>query len=203
MVYGFVKHSKGAIRIASEEHKGTAVSFYLPFAQVIDESKRMDRPPEISEARAAATVLLVDDETALLEVAATFLEQRGYRTLLATDGAGGVQLVERHPEIDVMITDILMPGGMKGTELAQRARKLRPDLKVVYMSGYTSVLAGAAQQHSLDGPLLKKPFRLADLQAMIEAAMRDSQESEGWRPTAAMSSASERSAGVAPGHAGN
>src|SRR5471030_2448073 len=119
MVYGFAKQSGGAVRICSELGHGTAVTVYLPLAE------GMPAPAPAAatsnpKAKSGGTVLVVDDEVDLLEIAVAYLEDMGYRALHATDGARALEVLAREPGIELLITDVIMPGGMNGVELARK-----------------------------------------------------------------------------------
>jgi CheY-like chemotaxis protein len=116
-----------------------------------------------------ATILIVDDQPEIVELASTILENEGYRVLTATNGLSGLAALERN-EVDLLFTDIVMPGGISGFDLAQKARAMRPGLNIVYMSGYLS-----STPHSSDdfreARLLPKPWRASDLTAVIERSL--------------------------------
>src|SRR5690606_38837397 len=135
MAYGFVKQSNGHLSIYSEVGHGTTVRVYLPLA----EERAAAPAPAASDVTlplpANTTVLVVDDEQALLEVALSYLEAMGLRALHATDGREALAVLEKEPDIALLLTDVVMPGGINGAELAERARAMRPDLKVVFTTG--------------------------------------------------------------------
>ena len=175
MVHGFVKQSQGNVRVYSEEGHGTTMNLYFPVAageaavMPADSARKARKTGQ----GARGTVLVVDDEVDLLEVAVAYLDEMGYRVLIAIDAAEAVQAFEREPGIDLLVTDIMMPGGMNGVALAQELRKRKPALKVVFASGFPSTaLAGRNQLH-IDGPLVSKPYRREQLQEVVERAMTD------------------------------
>ena len=109
------------------------------------------------------TALVVDDEVELLEVAVTYLEEMGFTTLQAPDGPSALAVIAGAPALDLVLTDIVMPGGMHGVALAQQIRQQHPDVAVIYASGFpSSALAERSQVH-VDGPLLNKPYRKEQL----------------------------------------
>ncbi len=118
-----------------------------------------------------ATILVVDDQPEIVELASAILESAGYRVLTASNGLGGLAALERN-DVDLLFTDIVMPGGISGFELAQKARELRPGLNVVYMSGYLT-----STPHSSDdfraARLLPKPWRASDLTAVIQRSLAE------------------------------
>jgi PAS domain S-box-containing protein len=170
MVYGFVKQSNGGIRICSEPGCGTAITFYLPFAAKPAPAARPG-PAEYDSGKRSGVVLIVDDEAELVEIAVTYLAARGYTVLTAHDAKDALRVIEQHGNIDAMVTDIVMGGGMDGMELAQAVRLLSPRTQVVYSSGFP---ADALSERSLPlaGSLvLQKPYRLAELGASIDRAL--------------------------------
>jgi PAS domain S-box-containing protein len=170
MVYGFAKKSGGAVHAYSELGHGTTVSLYLP--QVADLSRPLPAgAPKTLNAKLGGTVLVVDDEVDLLDVALTYLAEMGFRSYEAIDGASALEAIAQHSEIDLMVTDIVMPGGMNGVDLVQRARVLRPDLKIVYSSGFPAEALAERSMQLVDGPMLHKPYQRADFAAIIHRVM--------------------------------
>ena len=170
MVYGFAKQSGGIVRIVSELGHGTTVSFYLPIVEDLSHSIPTDAPAFLGT-KLGGTVLIVDDEAGILEVALVYLRELGLTAMQAKDGASALKMIAQHPEIDLVITDIVMPGGMNGAELAQKARVLRSTLKIVYSSGFTAEALAAKTVPLIDGPLLRKPYQRADFAAIVQQAM--------------------------------
>lgn len=134
MVYGFVKQSGGHIKIYSEAGKGTTVRLYLPRSMA--EEKPADRIVDHIHG-GAETILLVEDDDAVREVSAEMLRDLGYRVLLARDGQSGLAVVDSGVEIDLVFTDVVMPGPVKSTDLADRVKATRPRTAVLFCSGYT------------------------------------------------------------------
>ena len=170
MVYGFVKQSGGAVRVYSELGHGTTVSFYLPLAGALSHPVPADDTTPL-RSKLGGTVLVVDDEVDLLEVALAYLAEMGYSTFNAIDGAGALEMIAQHAEIDLMVTDIVMPGGMNGVELVERARDLRPDLKIVYSSGFPDEALAERSMPLVDGPLLRKPYQRSEFAAIVHRVM--------------------------------
>ena len=174
MAYGFVKQSGGTVKLYSEPGHGTTVTFYLP----IREQERVvaQAPPRSAihgDHLRSCTVLLVDDEEDLLEIAATYVQEMGCKVLTAIDGRSAMAILESTAVVDVMLTDIIMPGGMSGAVLAERGRLLRPAMKIVYSSGFPADALAERTPMVLDTPLLRKPYQRADLQAFVRRAMSD------------------------------
>jgi PAS domain S-box-containing protein len=170
MVYGFLRQSNGTVRLYSELGYGTTVSLYLPFAEPT--ARVMPEPLAAQPAwEAGGTVLLVDDEPDLLDISTTYLERMGYTVLRAGDGSQALRVLKENGNIDVMVTDIIMPGGMNGVELGRQVREQMPNTRVVYTSGFP---ADALAMKSLDlegTELLHKPYRLAELGEVIRHAL--------------------------------
>jgi len=116
-------------------------------------------------------VLVVDDEPDLLEVALVYLEEMGFTAIQANDGASALKMIANHPQIDLLITDIVMPGGMNGAELVQKARVFCPALKIIYSSGLPAEALEAKTVPLLDGPLLRKPYQRANFAAIVLQAV--------------------------------
>jgi PAS domain S-box-containing protein len=170
MVYGFVKQSGGTVRIYSEPSHGTTVSLYLPLA---DHVQLQPKPvlKQILQDKVGGVVLVVDDEVDLLEVAVAYLEDMGYQVFHATDGNSALRVIESESAIDLLVTDVIMPGGMNGVQLAQKAMLRRPGIKIVYSSGFPSSALNERGGTRVEGPLLYKPFRRDDFVATIRRAM--------------------------------
>ena len=169
MVYGFFRQSGGTVHLYSEPGYGTTVSMYLPLtADLPGESLTLQTPKAVQ--RGTGTVLIVDDEADLLEIAAAYLTESGYHTLTAANAESAVHVLETHPEVAILITDVLMPGVRNGFDLAQAARQLRPGLPVVYCSGFP-VDSFADRKVFLDGPFLRKPYRSEQLVALVRETL--------------------------------
>jgi CheY-like chemotaxis protein len=181
MVYGFVKQSGGTAHIYSEIGYGTTVTLYLPLAEGMDMPIHADAVSSV-HVRPGSAILVVDDEPDLLEVAVAYLEQMGYIALEAKDGASALEIIALRPDIDLMVTDIIMPGGMNAVELAQQVRALRPEIKIIYSSGFTANALAEGSMPLVDGPLLHKPYQRAEFAAIIQHTM---QGNEALKNTAA------------------
>ncbi len=170
MVYGFAKQSGGGVRIYSELGHGTTVSLYLPFAA----AGQVPPPGDCclsQPAMASGTVLVVDDEAGMLEVAVAYAESMGFRVLHASDGPNALAVAAREPDIALLVTDIIMPGGMSGVELARKTRQLLPSLKVIYSSGFPADALAERSGAKVDGPLLTKPYLRSEFVATINRVM--------------------------------
>ena len=156
-VYGIVKQSGGYIWVYSEPGTGTTFKIYLPR---VDEAVTAPRSHPSLEAAAPASesILVVEDEEDVRRVARRFLEQRGYRVLEARDGVEALRVSAGHPEpIHLLVTDMIMPG-MRGQELAERLVRSRPEMKVLYISGYTGGSIMEKGELEAGYAFLGKPF---------------------------------------------
>jgi PAS domain S-box-containing protein len=178
MVYGFVKQSGGAVRAYSELGHGTTVSFYLPIVADLSHPAAADSPKPLN-AKSGGTVLVVDDEADLLEVALAYLAEMGFAAYEAKDGSSALEVLAHRSEIDLMVTDIVMPGGMNGVELVRRALDLRPDLKIIYSSGFPAEALAERSMPLVDGPLLHKPYQRAEFVAIVHRVMESNNEKPG------------------------
>jgi PAS domain S-box-containing protein len=170
MVYGFVKQLGGGIRIHSDVGKGTTVTILLPRTFGAAQPGEPDRVPDISREFRKALVLLVEDEPEVRRIIRLQLTNLGYPVVEATNGAEAAQMIENVPDIGILVTDIVMPGNLDGRGLTQVARKLRPELRVVLISGYPADRAGRDNATEAGMPILAKPFTTEDIAAAIAAA---------------------------------
>ncbi|MCJ7526736.1 MAG: PAS domain-containing protein [Methyloceanibacter sp.] len=175
-VYGIVKQTGGYVFPESEEGKGTVMRVYLPryieTAAEVEQSKVEERRPEKpKDLTGRGTVLLVEDEDAVRSFAARALGQRGYNVLQATTGVEALEVFNNHQgEVDLVVSDVVMPE-MDGPTLFEKLRRQRPDLKVIFISGYAE---DAFRQHlaeNEDFMFLQKPFDLKELAAAVKAAL--------------------------------
>src|SRR5260370_15976089 len=164
MVYGFVKQSNGHVSIYSEPGLGTTVRTDLPHvAQNAPRSSEQIQASEESIPRGHETVLIAEDDPFVRSSVILRVEALGYRVVAAVNGDDALLKLRADPKIDMLFTDIVMPGGMSGWELAELARQIRPGLPVVYSSGYaleSLVKQGRAPAQSI---ILTKPYRNAEL----------------------------------------
>jgi CheY-like chemotaxis protein len=171
MVYGFVKQSNGHVSIYSEPGLGTTVRIYLPHA-----GANAPRAAEISDneqsiPRGHETILIAEDDPFVRSSLILRVEALGYKVIAAVDGNDALLKLRANPKIDILFTDIVMPGGMSGWELAEQARQIRPGLPVVFSSGYaleTLIERGRASAQSI---ILTKPYRKADLARRLKEAL--------------------------------
>ena len=172
-VYGIVKQSGGYIWLYSEPGKGTSFKIYMPHVTA-EEVAAVEQPaitpvPALETAR--ETILVVEDEVNLRRLTRQFLENQGYTVVEAADGAAAVQICVAHQGIiHLMLTDVIMPG-MNGRELAQRVSEIRPNMKVLYMSGYTENAIGHNGTLDAGIMLLQKPFTLHALKVKVREVL--------------------------------
>lgn len=201
MVYGFIKQSGGHISVYSEIGHGTSMKMYLPRRQTasVETSSAITKPvaqspihapqpaaPDIARiddvaaevARPAPAavrkpkLLVVDDQEAVRAVACGFLEGFGYEVIEAGDGFEALAKLQENTDIDLMFSDVVMPGGMNGFDLAQAAQSLRPDLKVVHTSGYPKgAMVHQDEPRFKNGFIIMKPYRRDELQKIIGDAL--------------------------------
>ena len=168
MAHGFVKQSKGMIRVYSEKDIGTTFHIYLPVAgeQEQHKTKSLSAVAELSEGD-GETILIVDDETELAEIASAYLEGLGYKTQTVQSGEAALDLLAEDKNIALVLTDIIMPGGMDGVELHHRIYERFPSIKVVYASGFSADALTNKRGHELTADLVQKPYRRNDLANVI------------------------------------
>jgi PAS domain S-box-containing protein len=170
MVYGFVKQSKGHMKLYSEPGVGTTVKLYLP--RSVDDSA-FNLPPSSIPAPigGSETVLVVEDDELVRRHAEIQLAALGYRVIVASNGPRAMAIVRQCKDIDLLFTDVVMPGGMNGRQLADAAQAIRPGLKVLYTSGYAE---NAIVHHGRLDPgvhLLGKPYRRSELAAKVRRVL--------------------------------
>lgn len=168
MVYGFVKQSQGHISLCSGKDTGTTVKLYLPLTE---EKVKNPKEEKAEIVGGVETVLLVEDDDLLREFAILMLGQLGYTVIAAPDGLQALEIVKVNQEFDLLLTDVIMPGGMNGGQLAEAALKLRPDLKVLFMSGYTEHAVLTKGKFKDGVMLLDKPFRRLELALKIREVL--------------------------------
>ncbi len=169
MTYGFVRQSGGQVRIQSPPGQGTSVTLYFPrHAGPAQSRLAQSLPPPAPAASPAASVLIVDDEATVRMVITSLLEDTGHAAFEAQDGPSCLAILESAQPIDLLITDIGLPGGLNGVQLAEAARALRPDLKVLFITGYGGDKTLQRDQLPPNTQLLIKPFAMATLDARIQ-----------------------------------
>jgi PAS domain S-box-containing protein len=162
MVYGFAKQSGGGLHIESAVGTGTSVTLYLPTALLTAEHHRPDGAPD-EPRQGAGSILVVEDDAAVRDVSIEILQDLGYRTLVARNGEEALETLQGPGRIDLLFTDLVMPGGISGAALARRAQVMRPGLRVLLTTGY----AGLEAPDTDEFPIISKPFRSAELSLAI------------------------------------
>jgi CheY-like chemotaxis protein len=185
-----VKQSGGHVKIYSEVGHGTTVKLYLPRLKAKQALPPIQKPAELQQhlqqeltnaPLAVATVpvlperklnvLIVEDNDAVREVAAAMIEDMGFAVLSANSGPEGFKIIEANAAIDLVISDVIMAGGMNGPDLARKALKARPDLKFLFMSGYAPGSVRQMQDLPDTVDLVHKPFSRSDLTAKVMKAL--------------------------------
>jgi signal transduction histidine kinase/CheY-like chemotaxis protein len=169
-VYGFVKQSGGHLKIYSEPGQGTTVKIYLPrlvgAVDVIEETEAL-LPPEGEQ----ESILVVEDDDGVRSVSVETLMDLGYRVLEAADGAMALRVLEHAGHIDLLFTDVVLPGGMTGADVAAKARELRPDIKVLFTTGYARNAIFHHGRIDKGVQLITKPFTLKQLAEKVRAVL--------------------------------
>ncbi len=177
MVYGFAKQSGGGVRIESTVGEGTSVWIYLPHHQ--GQSASQHAPVTTDQAPASVhgqTVLVVDDEPNVRTLVTEVLQEMGLNTLEAAEGPSGMRILDSDAHLDLLISDIGLPGGMNGRQLADAAREKRPSLPVLFITGYAegSVLQRSSTRY--DYEVLTKPFTINDLEGKVRSMLKPDQQ---------------------------
>jgi len=192
MIYGFVKQSGGHVKITSDVGVGTSVKLYIPRMRSNERVAGAAAPSlqdqiwtELSEHPNAGqqfgetlqsiesrpTILVVEDNDSVRDVAAAMIEEMGFHVITAINGVEGLKTIEERHDIDLVLSDVVMAGGMNGPELAAKAMKVRPDLKVLFMSGYAPGSVRLMQDLPDSIELVNKPFTRNDLTEKVRRAL--------------------------------
>ena len=177
-IYGFMRQSGGQIRIHSEVGLGTTVALYLPRHLGADEAGEPEfSTPPAPRAEDGETVLVVDDEPSLRMLVSEVLEDLGYQAIQAIDGLSGLKILEAAARVDLQVTDVGLPGGMNGRQLADAGRVIRAGLKVLFITGYAenAVVRDRHLDHGMH--VLTKPFAMDDLAHKIRDIITGAGES--------------------------
>jgi PAS domain S-box-containing protein len=169
MTYGFAKQSGGQVRIYSEVDKGTTMRIFLPrHAGEEDAESRPGQLAEVPRAQAGETILIVDDDEAVRMLVTEVLQELGYGAIEAADGTSGLNVLQSNARIDLLITDVGLPGGMNGRQIADVARVHRPGLKVLFITGYAenAVVRNGFLEAGMQ--IMVKPFTMEALAARIQ-----------------------------------
>jgi signal transduction histidine kinase len=172
MVYGFVRQSGGSVRIYSEVGRGTTVSLYLPRHLGEADADATLPPGTLAFSTGGrGNVLVVDDEPTVRMLAFESLKEYGYNVIEAADGPSGLRVLRSGTPLDLMITDVGLPGGMNGRQLADAARETRPALKIIFITGYAENAVMGSGQLPQGMQVLSKPFAIGDLVYRVRQAL--------------------------------
>ena len=168
MVYGFVRQSGGQVRIYSEPGEGTTMCLYLPrFVGDAEEDSPLMQP--VADHRGEGeVVLVVEDEATIRAIVAEELEDAGYRVISVADGAAALRVLQSDASIDLLLTDVGLPGGLNGRQVADAGRVSRPDLKVLFITGYAENAAVGNGLLEFGMEVITKPFDVAALTAKVQ-----------------------------------
>ncbi|RFB79903.1 hybrid sensor histidine kinase/response regulator [Methylovirgula sp. 4M-Z18] len=174
MVYGFVKQSGGNIQIYSELDRGTSIRIFLPLAEAFQAGGELaaGHVDAGTLPRGSETILVVEDDARVRRVTIARLRSLGYQVIEADNGTAALALLAAHPKIAMIFTDVVMPGGLSGDELAEAALIARPDLKILFTSGYAE--PAIARQGLGAGAWLKKPYTAAELAKKVREILHQS-----------------------------
>ena len=166
-VYGFARAAAGSMRIDSHPGKGTTVEIYLPKAANQASSPKPLHEGPIRTDNEQETILVVEDDPDVLNVAARGLLDLGYNVKIATNAEQAMDVLHGDATVDLLFSDVVMPGAMNGAQLAVAARRIRPDLKVLLTSGYTA--SALSEDHGISERLdvLRKPYRREELASKV------------------------------------
>jgi CheY-like chemotaxis protein len=169
-VYGFVRQSGGAIRIDSEPGRGTSVNLFLP-ASSAAAAKDEAAPREPAARLEGRAILVVEDDEAVRHMAVECLRDLGCTVHEAGDAGEALRLLKEQPGIELLFSDIVMPRGMNGVALARAARSMRPDLPILLTTGYSGQMSEGLDSFKDSLPLLRKPYRRAELAQKIREGL--------------------------------
>ncbi len=173
MIFGLAKQSSGHLSIDSALGKGTTVRLFLPKGEADAADRPASLPVRGSVPSVGLSVLLVEDDAAVRDTVAGMISSLGYRVVTAPDGAAALSLLQAERAPDLLLTDVVMPGGIDGLELARRARVQYPSLRVLLASGYNHGLNSGEQEPEPGIRLIGKPFRLTELAEELRRALGD------------------------------
>jgi CheY-like chemotaxis protein len=167
MIYGFVKQSGGHVQLYSEPGRGTTVRILLP-AQASDALRKGKRLKPIAAGKVnGETILVAEDDPRVRRVSVRRLQDLGYRVIEVDNGPAALEVLRREGDVDLLFTDVVMPGGMSGIDLARKAREFRPALKVVFTSGYAEQAIIESGMPTVQTGWLAKPYNSRDLAAKM------------------------------------
>ncbi len=170
MIFGFAQQSGGQVRVYSEVDQGTTVTIYLPrhYGEVVDEDEA-NKAIMLPRSEQGETVLIVDDEPTVRMLIADILDDLGYVSIEAADSAAGLKVLQSDVRIDLLVSDVGLPGGMNGRQMADAARVARPDLKILFITGYAENALLGKGKLAPGMAVLTKPFAVEDMAARIRS----------------------------------
>lgn len=175
MVYGFVRQSNGYVVLESDIGRGTSVHLYLPWAEGTG-AENAQSSHEHRHSTDAATILVVEDDPHVRPVVVDLVTGLGHRALEANNGRDALTVLDQRPEIDLVFTDIVMPEGMSGIELAREARRRRPGIAILLTTGFTSQSLAQEQESDKEFRIIHKPYRHEELADAIDGALAEVRE---------------------------
>ncbi|MDR6674939.1 hybrid sensor histidine kinase/response regulator [Xanthomonas sp. 1678] len=172
MVYGFAKQSGGAVRLYSEEGHGTTVRLYFPIDDNVENvSPRDSRTRRAFDRQGDETILIVEDRPDIAELARLFLEDQGYATHVVHNAREALELLDTGVHVDLLYSDLIMPGGLNGVMLAREARRRRPRLKVLLTTGYAESTIERTDAGGAEFEVLSKPYNRLDLTRKVRIVL--------------------------------
>jgi CheY-like chemotaxis protein len=171
MVHGFIKQSKGIIKVYSEPGVGTSFHIYVPAIEAAEGEGTAPRARTDELPRGTENILLVEDEVDLGEIAEAYLQSLGYQTTRVDSAEDAIALLDGGEYFDLVLTDIVMPGGMDGIAMHKELSKKYPDLRFVYASGFSEEALKTKKGQALDAILVNKPFRKPDLARAVRQTL--------------------------------
>ncbi|MDH3473953.1 MAG: response regulator, partial [Rhodospirillales bacterium] len=179
MVYGFVKQSGGHLEISSSVGQGTAVRLYLPKAETAAREGAAQAPGPAATAGSGERILVVEDKADVRRLATRILTRLGYEVIEAADGKSALESLAAGPEVDLLFTDVVLPGRISGADLAKEAQARHPELKVLYTSGYANNAALEDGSSRGEVRFIRKPFAKEGLARMVRRALEGSPRAAG------------------------
>jgi PAS domain S-box-containing protein len=173
MVYGFVKQLGGHVTVYSEPGHGTTINLYFPRADAPSPSAASARIERATDLHPRETILVVEDDERVRQLTIRRLKAIGYQVLEASDGPKALEILQRGDAVDLVFTDLIMPGGLSGRDVARHARQLRPNIKVLLTSGYAEELVRGDDLRREQLKVLRKPYQQADLVAALRDVLGD------------------------------
>ena len=170
MVYGFTRQSHGHVTIESQLGVGTTIRLYLPRAVEQQHQEASEDETPLAEG-GTERILVVEDEPSVLEISASMLRAHGYDVIEATDGAEAIRILVEDRTIDLLFTDIVLPGGINGVQISREAKRLRPDIKVLYTTGYAESVVPLVDDNDPEMLQINKPFRRIELLEKIRSLL--------------------------------